>query len=190
MEKARDQADAAVVFYHAGEEYADAPSESVQAEFQYLADLGVDVTISCHPHVIQDYEFLQGENGSSTLTYYSLGNFLAGQREPETLLGAMARVVFEKDTSTGKVSIRESEMLPTVSHYDVDFKNLTVYPFSAYTEELAARHGIHDQQEAAGTSFSLQYLRDRWKKITGENLPSSGQASETEPAKQETSSVN
>lgn len=170
VEKARAQADAVVVFYHVGKEYADAPTETIQAEFQYLADLGVDATIACHPHVIQDWETLSGENGTSTLTYYSLGNFLAGQREPETLLGAMARIVFERDEATGQVSIQESEMIPTVSHYDADFNNLSVYPLADYTEELAAGHGIHQQQEAAGTDFNLQYLKDRWKTITGETL--------------------
>ena len=130
VEKARAQADAVVVFYHVGKEYADAPTETIQAEFQYLADLGVEATIACHPHVIQDWETLSGENGTSTLTYYSLGNFLAGQREPETLLGAMARIVFERDEATGQVSIQESEMIPTVSHYDADFNNLSVYPLA------------------------------------------------------------
>ena len=170
VEKAQSQADAVVVFYHVGNEYADAPTDTIQAEFQYLADLGVDVTIACHPHVIQDQEILTGENGSSTLTYYSLGNFLAGQKEPATLLGAMARVVFEKDNTTGEVSIQESQMIPTVSHYDADFDNLTVYPLSSYTEELASQHGIHEQQEAAGTDFNLQYLKNRWTDITGETL--------------------
>ena len=61
-------------------------------------------------------------------------------------------------------------MIPTVSHYDADFNNLSVYPLADYTEELAVDHGIHQQQEAAGTDFNLQYLKDRWKTITGETL--------------------
>ena len=47
---------------------------------QNLCDLGVDVIIGGHPHVIQRYDTLTASNGHQTLCLYSMGNELSNQR--------------------------------------------------------------------------------------------------------------
>ena len=41
-----------------------------------FADLGVDVVVGEHPHVIQPVTWMDGKDGNKTLVIYSLGNFL------------------------------------------------------------------------------------------------------------------
>lgn len=163
---AKKVSDIVVVFYHAGKEYKDNPPASVKKEMSYLAGLGVDVTIACHPHVIQKYEMVDGEDGHQMLTYYSLGNFFSGQKRPDTILGGMAKIRFRKQAD-GTVAVTGYEMIPIVSHYESDFRNPCVYKLSDYTEELAAIHGVKEQEEAKGIEFNLQYLIERYETITG-----------------------
>lgn len=63
---------------------------------QYLTDLGVDVVIGNHPHVIQPIEWKQNKDGHETLIYYSLGNLISAQEKLETLVGGLSYVQFVK----------------------------------------------------------------------------------------------
>ena len=69
------------IFYlHWGEEYQDYPND-VQTEIaQHLCDLGVDVIVGGHPHVIQQFDVLESSNGHQMLCLYSMGNELSNQR--------------------------------------------------------------------------------------------------------------
>lgn len=168
VRKAKKSADVVIVFYHAGQEYVDEPPAEVTEEIAYMAELGVDVTIACHPHVIQRYEMVEANGGHQMLVYYSLGNFFSGQRRPDTLLGGMAKVRFRKQLD-GTTSITGYDMIPLVSHYDSEFKNARVYKLSDYTETLASAHGITEQEGMEEIEFNLQYLQGRYETITPGN---------------------
>ncbi|MCR4903812.1 MAG: CapA family protein [Butyrivibrio sp.] len=94
VESARSFCDAIVVFIHWGKEYSTVPDDSQKKLAQYLCDLGVDVVVGTHPHVIQPMEVLQSKSGHETLVYYSLGNFISGQNIAETNIGGMATFTF------------------------------------------------------------------------------------------------
>ena len=83
---------------------------------QYLTDLGVDVVIGNHPHVIQPIEWKQNKDGHETLIYYSLGNLISAQEKLETLVGGLSYVQFVKyeDKTFG---IRQAAIVPTVTDY-------------------------------------------------------------------------
>lgn len=53
VERAKKEADAVVVSMHWGVEYSTTTSSEQHTYAQYLADLGVDLVIGTHPHVIQ-----------------------------------------------------------------------------------------------------------------------------------------
>lgn len=59
--KAQDMADAIIVSYHFGEEYQPLPNQQQKELVQYSADLGVDVIIGHHPHVLQPIEWWKGK---------------------------------------------------------------------------------------------------------------------------------
>lgn len=69
---------------HAGVEYRREPSAEQRAIVEELLDLGVDVVLGSHPHVIQPIAVKShpGPDGAMrpVLVAYSLGNFLSNQR--------------------------------------------------------------------------------------------------------------
>ena len=72
-------ADFKAVFVHWGTEYADEPDEQQLQYAELFTELGVDVVIGTHPHVIQPVQEMQGPDRHTTLVVFSLGNFRAAQ---------------------------------------------------------------------------------------------------------------
>ncbi len=93
---AKDEADLVVVSIHLGDEYFYSPN-SDQTYYAHLAiDLGADLVIGHHSHVIQPVEVY--EDG---FIAYSLGNFVFDQNEPGTMTGLVLAVsVKEKKITT------------------------------------------------------------------------------------------
>lgn len=60
-----------IVIAHAGEEFSPMPLPETRRVFKRYLDMGADVVIGHHPHVVENYETC--ENG---LIFYSLGNFI------------------------------------------------------------------------------------------------------------------
>lgn len=77
----KDGADCTVFYMHWGEEYQ-LKQNSKQTEIaQRLCDMGVDVIVGGHPHVVQPVELLTSQDGSKkTVCLYSLGNAVSNQR--------------------------------------------------------------------------------------------------------------
>jgi poly-gamma-glutamate synthesis protein (capsule biosynthesis protein) len=147
--------DIRVIAMHWGEEYSFEPSDEQKKLAQMLADAGADVVIGAHPHVIQKPVLLQGINGNTTLVYYSLGNFMSSQTEPERMLGAMARFDIAYDPASRSSTIVSAQMLPLITHISADYLTYAVYPFEDYTEALAKNHAL------APKGFSLDFLSER-----------------------------
>ena len=75
MEKLKKVSDVQIVSMHWGTEYSFEPNEEQKELAQFLSDLGVDVIIGEHPHVIQPMDYVTGKDGNQTLVIYSLGKF-------------------------------------------------------------------------------------------------------------------
>lgn len=76
-----DGAEAIMLYIHWGVEYALTPSAAQKDIAQKMCDLGVDVIIGGHPHVIQPAETLTSSDGKhKTFCVYSVGNLLSNQR--------------------------------------------------------------------------------------------------------------
>jgi poly-gamma-glutamate synthesis protein (capsule biosynthesis protein) len=65
-----------MLFIHWGDEFFTSPNKTQKAMAQKLCDMGVDVIVGGHPHVIQPMEMLTSTTDSThnTLCLYSLGN--------------------------------------------------------------------------------------------------------------------
>ncbi|MFN4213747.1 CapA family protein [Exiguobacterium sp.] len=98
VEKAEDAADMTVVSLHFGNEYEVLPNASQEALVQDLADLGVDIVIGHHPHVLQPIAWVDGANGNRTFVAYSLGNFLSGQQGDDRNTGGIVGIDVVKTT--------------------------------------------------------------------------------------------
>ncbi len=111
-----------LMFYmHWGYEYRYVPADYQKKIAAKLCELGVDVIVGGHPHVIQPFETITAENGNETLCIYSTGNAISNQRKAlmdsdnhsgHTEDGMIFGVIYEK-WSDGSVRLKEVEILPT-----------------------------------------------------------------------------
>ena len=113
--------DVTVFFMHWGDEYTDYPNSYQEEIAQQMSNLGVDVIIGGHPHVIQEFDVLSGTSGNTTYCLYSMGNAISSQRkevmDPEeprgyTEDGLLMSFTYEK-FNNGKVKLIDVDVLPT-----------------------------------------------------------------------------
>jgi len=126
-------AEATVLFIHWGNEYELKQNSHQEAIAQKMCDLGIDVIIGGHPHVIQPVQLLTSAEDPSHQTFcvYSIGNALSNQRAANMRLdtghtedGMLASVTFVK-YSNGVVALESAEILPTwLNIYDGSYEIL------------------------------------------------------------------
>ena len=105
--------DKLIVFVHWGYEYKDFPNSYQKKYNRFFQDLGVDVVIGSHPHVIQPMVYSK-ENNHEFLTVFSLGNFVSNQRAERKDGGAMFRLSFQK--TDNNILISRKEYVPVWVH--------------------------------------------------------------------------
>jgi len=142
--KAKEAADMVMVFCHVGDEYVYEPSEYAKQWVDFLLEQEVDIVINAHPHVLEPYTMLTGENGHQMLVYYSVGNFISTQDQIPRLLGGMAEITIEVRNHADGIDyqIIDYGMEPVVAHWNYGTMEFGVYMLENYTNELAAKHGI------------------------------------------------
>ena len=72
--------DLRIMFIHWGTEYQLLHNPYQHGLAQWFADLGFDVIIGSHPHVVQDQETITAADGRQVPVVYSLGNLVSNQR--------------------------------------------------------------------------------------------------------------
>ena len=100
IEFLRDKVDVLIVAMHWGEEYTHTPTQSQRTKAKFLADLGVDIVVGAHPHVVQPIEKI-----GNTIIYYSLGNFISNQIEDYKRVGLFGTLDITKTVENGKSTI-------------------------------------------------------------------------------------
>lgn len=88
-----------VVVVHAGPEFCQMMPPSVRAVYQGYLEMGADVVVGHHPHVMQNYETV-----GDKIIFYSLGNFVFDtdyQRlQNHTEYGVFVKLAFGQDSFT------------------------------------------------------------------------------------------
>lgn len=102
IQEAKKNADLVIVNVHWGIEYNKKPSKRQKEMAKIMADVGADIIVGHHPHVLSEIEVF--DNGS--VVFYSLGNFIFDQGWTRTKDSAIAQYHIDKD---GKKSI---EIIP------------------------------------------------------------------------------
>lgn len=88
----KNKVDFLVVVFHWGEEYQNYPNNYQRNFARKAIDLGADLIIGHHPHVVQTIEKYKNK-----FIFYSLGNFIFDQSfSKETMKGGLVEVVLEK----------------------------------------------------------------------------------------------
>ncbi len=135
VERVRDKVDVLIVAMHWGVEYTHTPTKYEEDMANFLAELGVDIIIGTHPHVIQPVTWI-----GDTLVIYSLGNFISAQYQNQgtcsyykCTTGLMTSLKIEKtvkgDKKTIKITNVENELI--YNYYNQStWSGFTVIPFS------------------------------------------------------------
>lgn len=144
-----DGAEVIVVYPHWGDEY-DLDGNVYQDEMaQKMCDLGVDVIIGGHPHVVEPVRTFTSEiSGKRTVCLYSLGNFISNQRRHlmglktgNTEDGMIFGVNFEK-YGDGTVIVKSVEVIPT--WVDLTNGKYTIIPLDKQVSDWSAEFGLSD----------------------------------------------
>ena len=109
----KKKADVVVVSFHWGGERMERPKYYQREYAHRVIDLGADIVIGHHPHVLQGAEKYQNK-----LILYSLGNFAFGSTNPYYKEGGMAEIWIDRD------GLRSAEVIPI----DVDNRQSRFQP--------------------------------------------------------------
>lgn len=132
IESVRDKVDFVIVAMHWGTEYSFKTDYKQEEIASYLSDLGVDLIIGAHPHVVQTVEYI---NDNKTFVIYSLGNFISAQMKVENYVGLAMEVTLKKnvgidDKITNSVVDPKAELIYTVANQSKGYlTNFKVIPF-------------------------------------------------------------
>ena len=169
-----DGAEAIVFYMHWGNEYHTKPNTYQKAAAQQLCNMGVDVIVGGHPHVLQPVELIYAEGSDhTTVCLYSMGNSISNQRISEmtglcetghTEDGVLFNYTFTKN-SDGEVSLTAVDIIPTwVDRYGTPRNyQYTMYPLE--TSDMAENYGLD-----ADTVAKAKASYERTKKIMQKGL--------------------
>ena len=159
IELVRDKVDFVIVAMHWGTEYSFKKDYKQDEIAAYLSDLGVDLIIGAHPHVIQTVEYI---NDNKTFVIYSLGNFISDQLDVDNYTGLAMEVTLKKhidvdDSITNTVVDPKAELLYTVTNQSRGYStNFRVIPYPKLEDNQLKNHAA---------------LYEKYKAIVNENYP-------------------
>ena len=176
-------AEAIMLFLHWGIEYQLKPNQEQKDLAQKFCDMGVDVIVGGHPHVIQPVELLTSTEDPShkTVCLYSLGNAVSNQRHhimrekyiptAHTEDGMLFSVTFEK-YSDGTSYLSHVDVIPTWvdRHTNSDGKlEYNILPLEdAKRDQWQEMFSIDDN-----TLTAIQKSYDRTMELVGEGINAS-----------------
>lgn len=169
--------DATMMYIHWGNEYETKENQLQRDIAQKLCDIGFDVIVGGHAHVVQPMALLEStiDPDHKTICIYSLGNAVSNQRTGVSQLfpagytedGVIFAVTFEK-YSDGNVYLAATEVIPTWvnMHTNNGAKEYNILPLKEHEiGQWDADFGLQGNQHAsAKKSF------ERTMGILGEGL--------------------
>lgn len=157
-----------IVFYmHWGNEYKLSPDTWQKTIAQKLSNLGVNMVIGSHPHVIEPVELIRSEDGeSTTVCIYSMGNCISNQRQElmdscptgHTEDGVLFSFTLKKDKDG--VALNSLDLIPTwVNKYKGGSGyQYTVYPLES-AEDGSTKYSL-DSAAAAKAAKSYERTKE------------------------------
>ena len=152
----RGKADIIIVAMHWGLEYALVVFPEQKRVAKYLSDLGVQLIIGSHPHVVQPVEYI---NDGKTFVIYSLGNLLSNQEGLDKRTGLMMSVdICKREDSSGKpvITIEDprAELVFNVSSRK-GRRGFRLYPYHMLSDEIFPGYrALEDYREIVSSQCS------------------------------------
>ncbi len=154
-------------FFHWGEEYKNYENAYQREWAQTAADMGMDLIIGAHPHVVQPIKMLAAKLANGTQkqvpVVYSLGNFISNAISTNTSMGLIVETTLQRNPLTCQIAVSQINYLPSWRYLETKTVNKrlknTYYalPASAfYTDAYnvlqmppAALNQLHDAMQLA-----------------------------------------
>lgn len=129
INKIKNKVDLIIVSMHWGEEYVTTPNNSQKQIAKELSDMGVNLVIGNHAHMIEPVEKI-----NNTLVFYALGNFIAAQDTNDKQTGALVTLNINKDKN-GEITFSnvKANLLYT---YFKGSHNFKIYPYTKLNNSL------------------------------------------------------
>ena len=172
-------AEATILYIHWGVEYLTYANDDQTEMAQKLCDLGFDVIVGGHPHVVEPMALLEStvDPEHKTVCIYSLGNAVSNQRKEYmdeynpygyTEDAALFSVTFEK-YSDGTVYLADTNLIPTWVNMDTrSVKQYNILPL----EDSRRDQWQSDFNLNSAMLSSAQKSYDRTMGLVGEGLES------------------
>ena len=116
IESAREAgAEIVLVHFHYGSEYKREPTAYQKDVVNKTIELGADIIIGGHPHVIQPVDYFKTNGGKMDTGFvaYSIGNFISNQRWRYSDAGMILSLEITKNLKSDSVYINKVSYLPT-----------------------------------------------------------------------------
>jgi hypothetical protein len=136
-----------IAYLHWGEEYINYPYIEQQKFAHWLIDIGFDLVVGAHPHVMQGYEIYKDK-----YIFYSLGNFLFNMPTEETRYSAIVNV----DVDKGELKI----------NYDYVFINKENKPNIIAKEYVPRKYLFENLNEVIRFNDNDVYYKDMFQKLS------------------------
>ena len=175
MDGAReDGAKIIICYFHWGDDYDTTVNDGEKEIAESLVDMGADMIFGTHSHMVQEMETIKNDDGQNVPVFYSLGNFLSGQRY-ETVgyrgveQGMIAQVKLTFDTKTGKITKIKYGYIPTwTDKYWDNELNSNVFTVLPLTGDLEGNPVLETSGHLTKAEQALEALTD----ILGDPLDS------------------
>ena len=142
IKEADELADVVIVSAHWGEDDTTVVTDDRIELANKMVNWGADVILGCHTHTAETMEWIERDDGTKGFVYYSMGNFICAQTDNFNVVGEMPDFDIVIDGNTNELRLENVGCIPTIIHYENDFSNMKIYPYSKYSPELAERHGL------------------------------------------------
>lgn len=161
LDAAAKASDFVVVFASWGLEDTHKISATQERFAKQLTEAGADLIIGNRPNYLQKVEWVAADNGNRALCFYSLGNLISSETTPDALLGGIAKVGIKVENGLTVIDEENTGLIPVVTQYTYSGSGNEVQvegavPFTAYTDEMAAAHGIIAKK---GITFNRDVLQ-------------------------------
>lgn len=152
-----------ILFVHWGNEYINHPSVLQKKFAHWLIDIGFDLIIGMHPHVLQGYEDYHGGR-----IYYSLGNCVFDMPSEQCKIGALIGLEFvnDKPVFSEQYLHIDSKCCPHVV-YECDIPQQ--WHFDYLNERLKTDDNSEEYHKEIYKGY-LIYRKANWKQIVKSSL--------------------
>lgn len=149
--KVKDKVDVIIVAMHWGTEYSLGVNSNQDEIAKYLSDLGVNIIIGAHPHVVEPVEYI---NDGKTFVIYSLGNFISDQGVTERLIGLMMELTIKKKVDVDETVTISIESPKAQLIYTKDKKDFKVIPFSKLDNSILPNYmNLYEKYKGVVNTF-------------------------------------